>query len=485
MKILRFDTFKFLTILFLLKFAATALECSATEQLGGMYEDYSQKLVKSYQSESDTLPIFRIKFDHISSKSIQESVSIARSISDLLAFHASNRPELKPPFPITDSTSQQEASIVSQATPLMNRVHLKKVPSIFLYALGHATNNPLKLNEWRVYTTNKQSFEDLPLKIKEKSTPWFSPLSQNLYATFCFSFTKNQFNKVFFISQIASVSIAQVLENYGLPVQIRWPNDILVNNRKIAGIGGKTDFFDNVSIFINVGLNINMSKYSCNTVDQPATSMMVEKMAVFDNEVILTQLANQLHDNVEILLKENFKTHFLPYIQQHTAYIGEHVILKDKTLLHEGVFLKLNEYGHIILSIDKQEKDFISGSLRRKTSTSTSSASMLPPDEEDPNEKKERKKPTIKTKKYTLQDEQTLDENEALDAAIDFLGEGYEDMGNGRFKSVDSLRQIRMGNKDLLGEHADGPHINFEEYTPSTLRIGKYDRINNLHIYLK
>ena len=140
---------------------------------------------------------------------------------------------------------------------------------------------------------------------------------------------------------------------------------------------------------------------------------------------------------------------------------------------------------YIILSSDKQEKDFISGSLRRKTSTSTSSASMLPPDEEDPNEKKERKKPTIKTKKYTLQDEQTLDENEALDAAIDFLGEGYEDMGNGRFKSVDSLRQIRMGNKDLLGEHADGPHINFEEYTPSTLRIGKYDRINNLHIYLK
>ena len=73
--------------------------------------------------------------------------------------------------------------------------------------------------------------------------------------------------------------------------------------------------------------------------------------------------------------------------------------------------------------------------------------------------------------------------DDALDAAADFLGEGYEDKGNGRFASADGLRQVRMGDPDILGAHGR-PHMNFEEFVPDPARPGRFNRNVNMHIYL-
>ena len=73
-----------------------------------------------------------------------------------------------------------------------------------------------------------------------------------------------------------------------------------------------------------------------------------------------------------------------------------------------------------------------------------------------------------------------MSEDEALDAAIDFLGDGYKEIklpgDASRFVSRDAARQVRMNYDDLLGLHGPGPHINFELIKP------KY---KSIHIILK
>ena len=68
--------------------------------------------------------------------------------------------------------------------------------------------------------------------------------------------------------------------------------------------------------------------------------------------------------------------------------------------------------------------------------------------------------------------------NEALDAATDFLGEGYKEVSPNRFVSADGVRQVRMSPLDLatVNNHAGGPHLNFDILKP------KYKTI---HIYIK
>jgi hypothetical protein len=61
--------------------------------------------------------------------------------------------------------------------------------------------------------------------------------------------------------------------------------------------------------------------------------------------------------------------------------------------------------------------------------------------------------------------------DDALDTAIVFLGDGYREIGrpgSGVFRSADDLRQFRIDNNSLLGNHApDVPHLHFETYAPS------------------
>jgi len=83
-----------------------------------------------------------------------------------------------------------------------------------------------------------------------------------------------------------------------------------------------------------------------------------------------------------------------------------------------------------------------------------------------------------------LTDGMKMPVNYALDAASEFLGNGYRDMGNGRFVSADGLRQVRMGDGDILGRHGGGPHINFEELRINQ-QTGRPVITRNIHVYLE
>jgi ElaB/YqjD/DUF883 family membrane-anchored ribosome-binding protein len=86
----------------------------------------------------------------------------------------------------------------------------------------------------------------------------------------------------------------------------------------------------------------------------------------------------------------------------------------------------------------------------------------------------------------TIADGVKMKTNDALDAADDFLGKGYKDMGNGRFVSADGTKQVRMGDSDITGQHGGRPHMNFETLVPNPRKPGKMmpDPAQNLHIFL-
>ena len=79
-----------------------------------------------------------------------------------------------------------------------------------------------------------------------------------------------------------------------------------------------------------------------------------------------------------------------------------------------------------------------------------------------------------------------VDSSDALDLADDFLGKGYSEMSPGRFVSSDGLRQVRMTVSDLtpINNHAGAPHLNFEKLVPNPLKPGKFQIIENSHVYI-
>ncbi|MEX2456912.1 MAG: biotin--[acetyl-CoA-carboxylase] ligase [Balneolaceae bacterium] len=78
-------------------------------------------------------------------------------------------------------------------------------------------------------------------------------------------------------------------------IQIKWPNDLLVNNKKLGGILTECMFLGSAPerVLIGIGLNINQTKFS-NLLKNSATSIAIESKSTHSREIILADLLSQI-----------------------------------------------------------------------------------------------------------------------------------------------------------------------------------------------
>ena len=88
---------------------------------------------------------------------------------------------------------------------------------------------------------------------------WFSPPGLNLYVSVLF---RPQINlrEVPRLSFIASLGLTDAIRAEGLPAQIKWPNDVLVDGRKVAGTLVETADAGGAlrHVILGVGVNVNV-----------------------------------------------------------------------------------------------------------------------------------------------------------------------------------------------------------------------------------
>lgn len=89
----------------------------------------------------------------------------------------------------------------------------------------------------------------------------------------------------------AALAVRDTLSFFGLPAQLKWPNDVVVGGRKIAGILAERD--DPAGpVALGVGLNINLTRadFRGATLLYPATSMRIETGRQFDVTAVCLRL---------------------------------------------------------------------------------------------------------------------------------------------------------------------------------------------------
>lgn len=86
---------------------------------------------------------------------------------------------------------------------------------------------------------------------------WVSPEGMGLYSSVAFTLPLNC--KLFMLPLIAAISIIEVLEDIaGVSLALKWPNDILFNGKKMAGILIENNITDK-EIFSVVGMGVNLN----------------------------------------------------------------------------------------------------------------------------------------------------------------------------------------------------------------------------------
>ena len=191
-----------------------------------------------------------------------------------------------------------------------------------------------------------------------KERTWYSAKDQNL--TFSILLTnKNYFGKIFnLINFTASLSVGLSIENlFQLRTDFKWPNDILINGKKAAGILLESTSLGNrvERLVIGIGINVNQVQFLGNFNLEPTSLKLELNHQTVDRETLLAEVLNIFEET--LLQIETEPNEILREWKSRCSMIGEKISVAVGDNIKYGIFDDLDENGFLILKVkNKTEK---------------------------------------------------------------------------------------------------------------------------------
>lgn len=186
---------------------------------------------------------------------------------------------------------------------------------------------------------------------------WNSPAGHGLYVSLLCA-PKIAPAKIPLLSLTAGLALAKSLKSLNLPAQLKWPNDILITNRKVAGILCEMHGNPQTGFHVVVGLGLNLTQKVTDfpkALQTSATSLAehVSKPKI-KNIDPLEILCTWLQNFFGLLnhLENDEGPKIISQWEQHCPMIGKTMriqMIQGDGPIKTGILLGLNEHGHLRL----------------------------------------------------------------------------------------------------------------------------------------
>ena len=240
----------------------------------------------------------------------------------------------------------------------MIRKHFKTIDSTNTWAKHHASE--LDPHLITLITADEQTAGRGRFK-----RHWESPSGLNIYATFCFFIEKHR-QDIGNLPQILALATCRILEELHFQPQLKWPNDVLLSHKKVAGILCETTpLSDNICVILGIGLNVNMAQEQLQNIDRPATSLLAEDGKVRQVEEVLQLLQHRFSSHLEQFIDEGFSPFLEAYKNILVHRQGDVIRFNDNRTLWEGNFQGIAQDGGLNLLIPStgHVKTFYAGEI--------------------------------------------------------------------------------------------------------------------------
>lgn len=192
---------------------------------------------------------------------------------------------------------------------------------------------------------------------------WFSPFGANLYLSMFWRLEQGPAAAIG-LSLVIGIVIAEVLHDLGADkVRVKWPNDLYLNDRKLAGIlvemTGKTG--DAAQIVIGAGLNMVMRNVQTDVVNQGWITLQ-EAGVTIDRNTLAVSLIKELREALTLFEQEGLSP-FLGRWEKLDNFIHRPVklIIGDKEIF--GTSRGINAQGALLLEQEGIVKPWVGGEI--------------------------------------------------------------------------------------------------------------------------
>ena len=192
---------------------------------------------------------------------------------------------------------------------------------------------------------------------------WYSPFGQNIYASFLYPFNK-QIHALAGLSLVVSLATLKTLQQF-LPhhsLQVKWPNDIVYQKQKVAGIliDVHTETDQSCDMIIGIGMNINMVKNN-HPIQQPWTSLKKINQCYYDRNILCASLINHLFSYLDQFSAKGL-TYFIDEWKSADSLFDKIITIKQGSKKFQGYAKGITHLGQLLLECeDGKIKAFTSG----------------------------------------------------------------------------------------------------------------------------
>ena len=186
---------------------------------------------------------------------------------------------------------------------------------------------------------------------------WISEPYKNIAFSLFKRFKRPELEHLFLLNVIVSISILELLKKYNVrDASVKWPNDIIVKNKKISGILIENTIKKNnlINSVIGIGINVNQQKFPdliC------ATSIINETRISVEIDSLATELTKIISSNFKFLeLNSNF------YLDQYNNKLYN----KNRTVVFKnnigkkkvGKIVKVDLSGNLMIMNEKGKIEY-------------------------------------------------------------------------------------------------------------------------------
>ena len=163
---------------------------------------------------------------------------------------------------------------------------------------------------------------------------------------------------------LTGIAIQKALVKFDTSVKLKWPNDLLLNGKKIGGILCESKVKGNFlnQIVIGIGLNVNETKEDFNpTIQSIANSLHIASGKFYQRERVLAEIVNELEPWITGLPKNKEQIQF--EWEAVCGHLKEEIQFHNGNEIVSGIFKSLGKSGSAVIEVEGKETQFHSGEI--------------------------------------------------------------------------------------------------------------------------
>ncbi|HEX3011341.1 MAG TPA: biotin--[acetyl-CoA-carboxylase] ligase [Syntrophomonadaceae bacterium] len=169
------------------------------------------------------------------------------------------------------------------------------------------------------------------------------------------------------LSLVCAVAVCRALRGIikNATAEIKWPNDIMIRGRKIAGILLQTAGEIDAAAYVIAGIGVNSNVEIDNLADElklRATSLLAENGVAVDNTLLLATVLGSLEESYQCFLQEGFQP-LLQEFKEYCAHLGKNVQVDTGNGLIQGINCDIDDYGSLIIDTGESKVRITTGDV--------------------------------------------------------------------------------------------------------------------------